>query len=53
MLLESGKVSHEQSDILKHWRDTFSEIYNPCNTDEEHEPNQQNNTHDNAFCECR
>ena len=41
VLLESGKVSHEQSDILKHWRDTFSEIYNPYNTDEEHEPNQQ------------
>jgi len=48
VLLESGKVSHKQSDILKHWRDTISEIYNPCNTDEEHEPNQQNNTHDNA-----
>ena len=48
VLLESGKVSHEHSNILKHWRDTFSGIYNPCNTDEEREPNQKNNTHDNA-----
>ena len=23
VLIKSGKVNHEQSDILKHWRDTF------------------------------
>ena len=48
VLLESVKVSHEQPEILKHWRDTFSVIYNPCNTGEEDEPNQEYNTHDNA-----
>ena len=48
MLLESVKVSHKQPEILKHWRDTFSVIYNPCNTGEEDEPNQEYNTHDNV-----